>query len=363
MPAGTAHYTEQLTVSVGITLQGQTTTANAGTAAASAFDQTVIIDDGVTNPYVIEFNTDGPYRLTGITLRGGASNPANTNAALGLSNDTGRLNPAIRVDNCHFDMLRRRAVWQDGWMYGVINENVFHINGAHEPFYFTQPRWNGEDFGNGSWADFPYFGSGKFVFAEDNTLYGDGGGVDNMNGGRWVMRHNFFQNCVISGHGTESGPQRGNRADMWYNNIFDFTDGSRNNGQRRSGNEIVHDNAWIDFPPQTPTIPLALYRENYRGELWGMAQGTNEWDANDTEGDGRYVEGNPPYLFDSGTVAAVTVGVPPSTRVLSVPGEKLDAAPVDRLLDYQHYFGACVPWNSDKGQHGRHHSDLYELRF
>ena len=54
------------------------------------------------------------------------------------------------------------------------------------------------------------------------------------------------------------------------------------------------------------------YRENYvrAHPIWGIADGTSVWDANDTEGNGRFVEGHAPHLFASGSA---TVSTPEGT--------------------------------------------------
>ena len=348
IPECTARWTTELKVTKGITLQGRTTVANAGTKDATADDKTIIIDEVATAPSIVQLNSDKPYRITGLTFRGGTVTPkGSAHGALILGNATGRLNSAMRADHLHFDNLKRRAVWQDGWLYGVIDNVVIHASSHQPSFYFTQPRWNGENFGMGSWADFPYFGSEKFVFVEDCSILVDaahkGGFLDNMNGARWVVRHSYWRNCAMSGHGTESGPQRGNRCDQWYDNVFEFTTASIGVGQSRSGNQIVHDNVWIDNKPSNNSVGgLKVYRMDMRGKLWGMAQGTNGWDNND------------PKLSDSGVVAAVAKPIPPippSQRALTVTGknwtkDQWARYSVTNISSTQPYHGILIAGNT-----------------
>src|SRR4030095_13838911 len=49
---------------------------------------------------------------------------------------------------------------------------------------------------------------------------------------------------------------------------------------------------------QTPARPQPV---------WGIADGTSVWDANDTEGNGTFVEGHPPFVFASGSVTGASV--------------------------------------------------------
>ena len=63
--------------------------------------------------------------------------------------------------------------------------------------------------GNGAWADFPYYGSDKFWFVEDNTIKGIGGisgGIDCHDGGRYVARHNYLLNATRMVMALKVGP-------------------------------------------------------------------------------------------------------------------------------------------------------------
>jgi hypothetical protein len=50
------------------------------------------------------------------------------------------------------------------------------------------------------------------------------------------------------------------------------------------------------------------FRESYvrPNPIWGIADGTSVWDANDTEGDGTFIEGHAPFLFDSGSASSTS---------------------------------------------------------
>jgi hypothetical protein len=81
-------------------------------------------------------------------------------------------------------------------------------------------------------------------------------------------------------------------------------------GGQRSGTSLWHDNIFIGNEP-TGICNLVNFRETFtrpHPAYWGIADGTSAWDQNDTEGNGTYVEGHPPYLFDSGTATSGTVG-------------------------------------------------------
>ena len=117
IPAGTATWPTGITINKGITLKGQTTTSGGGTAGATTDDQTVIIDETTKTVAVIQMNSDKPYRVTGLTFRGGTTppNPAG-HATLVLSNSTGRLNSAVRADHIAFGCSTPRTtagVWRN----------------------------------------------------------------------------------------------------------------------------------------------------------------------------------------------------------------------------------------------------------
>src|SRR5262249_6744969 len=82
-------------------------------------------------------------------------------------------------------------------------------------------------------------------------------------------------------------------------------------GQNRSGTHIWHDIQFTGLrPPSGCAITFTLYRDigacGGNGGTWGAADGTSPWDRNDTDGNGHFIEGQPPYLFASGTATAST---------------------------------------------------------
>ena len=133
------------------------------------------------------------------------------------------------------------------------DHNLYESNGNNISHLIQHSSWGGSNDGHGSWADYPYYGSDKFWFLEDNTIKGSGsevtsGGVDSSEGGRYVARHNYVQNTSFGGHGTEGGPARGQRCDQVYNNTFYWTSGHGGHAHR-SGSTIWHDNTFLGRDP------------------------------------------------------------------------------------------------------------------
>jgi hypothetical protein len=317
LPAGTFSWTSQLNITKGITLQGQTTISGAGTATPSVNDLTIIKDDTPRTGAILKATTSSSqsFRLTGITFSPGASTASGARAVLLTGGDSAATH--ARVDNCHFDALHQgRIIWTQGWVQGVADHNLLIALGHTQPFFISEGSYGGTSQinGNGSWADYPWYGTEKFFFIEDNTIIRINSPIassmiDTNPGGRWVARHNYIQNCLPSGHGTEGGPgggnpQRGQRASEFYDNIVNMTV-AWNAGGQRSGTSMWHDNTYTGHSSGTGYhCNLVNFRESAPRGIslpWGMADGTSPWDANDTEGNGTYVEGHAPHLFDSGT--------------------------------------------------------------
>jgi hypothetical protein len=316
LPAGRFSWTSRLDITKGITLKGATTISGPS-RNPTIIDATIIQDNtprtgsgvGIIR---VGLSSSQSFRLTGITFNPGASITYASGAIL-LSSSDASPNTSMRVDHCHFNGLYQgKDIFVSGWVYGVADHNVLSCRNVSTSFYITHATYGGpsEDFGNGAWADYPWYGTNKFFFIEDNRIEGSGavqtsGTIDSDHGGRYVARYNYFQNAHPSCHGTEGGLPRGVRAMEVYDNVFNWTI-PHSGGAQRSGTSLWHDNTWtgVELTTQVHT-PLANYRAisatSRTGGTWGNADGTNPWDVNDTEGNGTYVEGHQPFLFDSGT--------------------------------------------------------------
>jgi hypothetical protein len=282
IPPGTASWTSTLSFSRGIILQG------------AGNDQTVILDDvpldNNGNAWVVKasLSSTQSFRMTGITVRNGSRTVTPASAAVGI----GGTCFSLRIDHCHFDQLYETAINTGGWVYGVIDHCLFtgRAGLSEAAILVYQMNWGGgsNGFGDGSWADPPYFGSEKFLFIEDNTFNNlasnqTNAGIDCYAGGRYVCRYNTFNNCLPLNHGTESpGRLRGSRAMEIYNNNINFTFGATC-GQNRGGAALYHDNTFTGAFNNS-SINLNVYREFYPFRYFGGASGNDLWDTNDSHG-------------------------------------------------------------------------------
>jgi hypothetical protein len=322
LPSGTFSWTNCLNITKGITLQGTTTIDGAGTSNPAVTDATIILDNtprtgpGVLGIIRIRTTSSQFARVTGITFRADAS--TKFTRAGGVNPGSSGNGPAsIRVDHCHFDQIcHAAAIWVNGWVYGVADNNLIEFRGSTYAFHIDHDLYNGNFVGpgNGSWADYPWYGTSKFWFIETNTIRKVnattfGATLDCSYGARWVARHNYLLNNAPEGHGTEGGNYRGQRVNEFYNNTINMTV-NWNGGGSRGGTQMWHDNIILGNEPTADRISsLANYRVTWirTNPVWGVADGSSPWDKNDTEGNGTYVEGHAPFLFDSGTATSANV--------------------------------------------------------
>jgi len=220
VPAGSCTWSGVVTYNQAFstTIQGQSTCTNAGTANVSCSDITTIT--GGDSYLTIATASGKMMRITGITWQVGPT-------FNGLFRITGGTQ-SLRIDHNHFYHMQAVAI-VDGPL-GVIDHNFFDFNTSQSVFNGVRVgngRWNGYNWGDGSWADTSQFGSSKFLFFEDNTAYM--GFINDCNdGGRFVIRHNYFHNAAMQGHEMESRMQ-GCRAWEAYANTF-FADSNQQSG-------------------------------------------------------------------------------------------------------------------------------------
>ena len=329
LPTGVFDWTKLVTITKGITLQGQTAISGAGTTASPTVnDLTVILDDtprtgSAQGIIVAQINSNQSFRMTGISFFPGSitTNP-NIDSPFRIRGVGSSPAANIRIDHCHFHLLYQgKILWWNGWAYGVADHNFIETRPNSYAFYAYEQDYRYPDgtvdsfgMGNGAWADYPYYGTEKFWFIEDNTIVGGGdlnsGLLDGDHGGKAVIRHNYWKNAIPSMHGTEGGWLRGMRAVEFYDNKVENTQLNLGMGIR-SGTLLVHDNQWLGVEPSNDQLGrLANFREDPARAypIWGLADGTSLWDRNDTDGAGHYVLGSPPFVFDSGTATSGTIG-------------------------------------------------------
>ena len=289
LPGGaTFKWTSKLTLTKGITLQGQ-----AGT----------IVQDAVTSGPLINWTLAAGKlsRLTGIQFQNGGR----TTSWFALFNITGSNTNGsrFRFDHCTWNKLNGQ-IQMDG-VIGVFDH--LDVTILHTPWLYPwQSKWDGGTYADKSWADPITWNSDQFLFIEDSTFHGPpttgsfiGGIVDMYKGSRCVIRHNKLYDCTIQTHGTETGGgrTRGHVALASYENDFIAT--SPHSGPimfLRSGVNVAHNNRTTGWASRgSTTLALRCYRTWNNLKPFMGADGKNQFDNNQS--------GAP---FYSGTAAAAS---------------------------------------------------------
>ena len=283
IPAGTCHWTTNLTVSPhAVTIQG------------AGIDQTIIVDDvpkgvGEDRLLMINLPTTGFFRLTGMTFQGGNTVTGYNGTVIlqGLSH-------TWRLDHLKFDKLKTVGIHTYGHLYGVIDHCTFDLTDstgqAHHGIEVWHDAWNNHSYGDGSFADQLYLGTEKAVYIEDNTFMNSVYvAVDDIvAGGRMVFRYNTLTNSFFATHGTETSDRyRGVRSYEIYNNTLTYPiDPVTGAGAwafglyLRGGTGVIFNNTFTGF---VSAIIMANYRSpglNQTSPIWGLCDGTNAWDEN-----------------------------------------------------------------------------------
>ena len=292
VPKGTCTWTATVSVATQTAWTPPAFNTKALTIRGAGADSTTIIDDIPTPPsgnprgtmLSIATKLGGLTRVTGMTF----------NSSVYTNLDSLVYNPAMisiggyshtwRIDHMHFIVEVGNGISTDGSIYGVIDHNTFDLIGWHFGMYIFHPNWNGQENGDGSWADSQYAGTEKAVFIEDNVFTATpySVAIDGWSGGRAVFRHNTLLNATISNHGTDSpGRLRSMRTMEIYNNTVTLNDSAEYYyvGQLRGGTFIIFNNTI------TNNFPGAFSIENYRDydtfDPWGKCDGTSPFDVND----------------------------------------------------------------------------------
>jgi hypothetical protein len=323
LPAGTFLWTTGVTVTKGITIQGQTTVSGDHSTWSAAFaasgatppvsDQTVLVDN-ITSGARFFNCTALPgqnLRITGITFKGGTGTGADGPISVG-----GGTNPAtggsrtVRFDHLHMtgQLHRSAGIEIYSGIRGVQDHIVYDQADRSNPQNFQNKVKNGLfPYGDIEWSRPSGFGTDDFWFIEDCWVNNDSGaafsagqGWDAQRGSKYVVRYSILFNLEILCHGTQGQRERGGRAQEIYNCEYHWDHATTLDGIT-SGTLLVHDNTFVGIQPSGWNQQTYRMIFGYGGSGpfagWKGATGANPWDLNDPGG-----------LFDSGTVSSAVNG-------------------------------------------------------
>lgn len=326
VPAGTCTWTTSLsyTQTNSFTLQGAGAISGTGLQASisGTGSDATIIQDNINR-------TSGDVPLLGITTISGKSFRLTGFAFTSTTNSTCSSYPSyngivpitgyshsVRIDHNHFNQMCLVGLFIAGWLEGVIDHNQFDSGYPDEnQMRFADGNWNNDSlgFGDQSWADYSYWGSSQFMFAENNNfqwvaaipsnLNANGGFPFDCNqGGRFVFRYNALgQQTAVQTHGTgpllpgPGGGGRGCRAFEMYNNTANFSQRYGNTTTNfffafldyESGGSLWWGNTFTGFQKIVDAdivrTSTATYTETATPNGWGYCgttYGPSNWDQN-----------------------------------------------------------------------------------
>jgi hypothetical protein len=308
IPAGNCIWTSGIAVTQAYSFVLQGAGAVSGTGMMSSIgglgaDATIIQDNITTGDALIQIGTIAGkgFRLTGIAFQYLPSNTAvEWNGAIQVYGDS----TSVRIDHNHFNKLHQAGLVVGGAIQGVIDHNQFDSGYADEnQMRFLDGNWNGDSsgLGNGSWADSSHFGTGQFMFAENNnyqwtgaTGSGPGFAFDCGGGGRFVFRNNALgYHTALQTHGTQGNDDfRGCRAFEFYNNVAVYSSDPLNDQfyafvMLESGTSLWWGNTVTGFDTfiyadnvrdNTATYPVTPVPNGWGG--CGSSVGPSSWDGN-----------------------------------------------------------------------------------
>ena len=114
--------------------------------------------------------------VTGITFGPGAlTGGFDDNGIITVDSPDNDNSKGNRISYCHFkdgpNMDSDLTVYNG---YGVMDHCLLERSGGRYFFIFREKTYGGgsNDYGNGAWADYPWFGTDKFFFIENCTVNG-----------------------------------------------------------------------------------------------------------------------------------------------------------------------------------------------
>jgi hypothetical protein len=273
IPAGSATWTGSLTVTKGITIQGQ------GGAV------TVLTASGNIALFVLSPGSDKSMRITGIGFVGGYGT-----VHLSGAMDGSYVWDKFRIDHCSFASTST-AIWAAGWLEGLIDHNSFlNVNRGILVYGDDDYAWNRPIAAGTSHA----------LFIEDNafTITNAGGAglnecVYHQDGARTVIRHNTFDASaytidnayIFDSHGNfqywinnPQKDQRGQPIIEIYNNTF-LANRIAFFIPLRGGSVLVHDNTFTVTGASAATVVGMTDEESWQTTLFSPLR--TAWPAQD----------------------------------------------------------------------------------
>lgn len=273
-PGGTS-WTTPLIITKALTIQG------------AGIGNTVLIDDvpkgnsscaGASPVLRMDVAAPKRWRITGVTIRGRAPDTYVCNSGHVVVQNTSK---AWRIDNVRIENQQTSGIRVYGDTWGVVDHSQFQ-GSRKQGLVVEHGNWGGKTYGDGSWAEPPYWGTEKAVYIEDCTFTDDNpvgaGAVDSLSGGRIVFRYN--KAAFLGTHGTESGGRRRSiRTFEIYNNTFDAGALAIYTAiNLRGGTGVIYNNTFTGA--YTSMVNVQNFRDTAAYNPWGQCNGSSPYDQN-----------------------------------------------------------------------------------
>ena len=285
IPAGTNTWAQTLGL-YGITLQG------AGTNNTVIIDETPIVGSGL--PIINLTTAPTLSRISQLTIVGGMTNcykAVSVQAGNSAAGVRGNINVygtnAFRIDHCVFHYLTGKPIHITSMNFGLVDHCSFQMYGGANAIEVNGGVGADGGLGDLSWAT-PYsYGSSNALFIEDNYISSafNFTAIDIFEGGRAVIRNNFFAGSFVYTHGSESGQRyRSARVVEVYSNIFSYSPTIFNNGSSaitiRGGTALIFNNSVTNFYNVTSLQDYRTTDNSPYFTPWYGATGLSGYDSN-----------------------------------------------------------------------------------
>ena len=292
IPSGTCNWTTTLTVNKGVTMIG------AGPGATVLQDNVSKGGSGCSGGGpLMDWNVNSPsaMRISGFTIQGVAGDPSVCQRGhITVEGST----KSMRIDHITVNPAQTVAIYIQGDVWGVIDHMTFTAS-FKNAVRVEHLNWNGtsgDTWGDQSWAQVLWAGSGEGIFVEDSTFTDTTGGstvgnfTDCFSGGRMTIRHNTFNAGNLTSHGADSDQRhRGCRWQEIYSNTFNFT-GSQGVAfvtWIRGGSGVVFNNTISAPGGLNQVVQASNCRDSDAGcgggpsyTPWGACNGSSRYDQN-----------------------------------------------------------------------------------
>jgi len=307
VPAGSCTWTSGISITAGITIQGNGTPNSTASSFGAGTTNTVIIDNaGSSTPLfaVTSITTGQMLRLSTLDLEPYSSSASLISPISLAGTCTAGGCPNVRIDNIRLGVT---TAWTTtGWLirtdnvFGVIDHCTEGTATASDFTDFSNSSYLGVGgYGDNSWVQPDTFGGANNIYMENNVLYTTQAITDceiaptggSLGGCRYVARFNQVTSNhgfgVFGNHGleTDGRPQGGRQIEVYGNTASCISSSCNVLAGYRSGTGFVFGNtmsstqgsSWFNC-----FASFAVYRTVFTaGGGWGACGGSSPYDTND----------------------------------------------------------------------------------